>query len=705
MGDDRAVMKIILIAGLLSVARAAPLPLMPMPRQAAQAQGELKIDSSFSVATNGYSDFRLGAAVKRFLARVERQTGQSLTKADEATLLIECRERGSDYPALGEDESYELDVSNTAASLRARTVIGVLRGLETFSQLIGPGRQGWRVPAVHIEDQPRFAWRGLMLDVSRHWMPVAVVERNLDGMAAVKLNVFHWHLSDDQGFRVESKRYPRLHLNGSDGHYYSQAEVREVVAYARVRGIRVVPEFDMPGHTTSWFVGYPELAGAPGPYGIERKWGIFQPAMDPSREETYAFLDGLIGEMAALFPDPYFHIGGDEVEGAQWKNSPSIQAFARSHGLAGQSGIHAYFNSRVGKLLKKHGKIMIGWDEVLADGLPPDTVIQSWRGQASLAEAAAKGYRSVLSFGYYLDHLQPAGFHYANDPFDGKVRDLPPDQAARILGGEACMWSEYVSAETVDSRIWPRMAAIAERFWSPREIRDPASMYERLPAISRWLEWSGLQHRSGPRLMLGRIAGGMPEEPLQILAGASEALGIEGRRDANRYTSLIPLNRFVDAVPPESELSKRLENDVDRLRSDAAAEAELRSTFTAWAGLEKRIQPAAEGNSLIAELLPRVHDLSSLGDIALRALQFVVSGESTPAGWFSQANAELDRIEKPAAEVKLAGVRPVRALLVKVGPQSLANIDVRCRNERSCNATITVQNWTFQRNGFKISMK
>ena len=695
---------LILTLVLAGVVRAATLPLMPMPRKVTQGQGELKIDSSFGVVTNLYSDARLDAAIKRFLTRVGRQTGQPIIKSDRTTLVIVCRERGSDYPALGDDESYELEVSGTGASLQAHTVTGVIRGLETFLQLISPEPNGWQVPAVKIEDQPRFAWRGLMLDVARHWMPITVVERNLDGMTAVKLNVFHWHLSDDQGFRVESKRYPRLQQNGSDGNYYSQAEVRKVVAYARDRGIRVIPEFDIPGHTTAWFAGYPELASAPGPYAIERKWGVFQPTMDPSREETYAFLDNLIGEMAALFPDPYFHIGGDEVEGSQWKNSASIQSFARARRLSGQSELHAYFNSRVSKLLKKHGKIMIGWDEVLTNSLSPDTVIQSWRGQASLAEAAAKGYRSVLSSGYYLDHLQAASSHYGVDPLDGKALDLPPDQAARILGGEACMWSEYVSAENVDSRIWPRMAAIAERFWSPREVRDVDAMYERLEAVSRWLEWSGLEHRSVPRLMLSRIAGGAPEEPLRILADASEALGIEGRRDASRYTSMTPLNRLVDAVPPESQLAQRLMSDVGELPK-IAAEVDLRAAFTNWSDLETRLQPAAGNDPLLTELLPRAHDLSSLGSIGLRALDFLMKGQSAPTDWLLEKNAELDRIEKPAAEVKLAGVRPVRLLLSKIASQNIANTGVRCGNEPGCNRTTTVLNWKFQPDGFKITLE
>jgi len=711
-----------LIMTLLAGAYAAPLQLMPLPRKAVVSSGGLAIDSSFRVATSGYSDFRLEAALKRLAGRVSRQTGIPMltNTVKPASLLVECRERGNEYPTLGEDESYQLDVSTTSARLQAHSVTGVLRGLETFAQLIGPGPEGFEVPSIHIEDQPRFPWRGLMLDVSRHWMPMAVVERNLDAMAAVKLNVFHWHLSDDQGFRIESKRYPKLQQNGSDGNFYTQAEVRQVIAYARDRGIRVIPEFDMPGHTTAWFAGYPELASAPGPYTIERKWGIFEPTMDPTREETYTYLDGLIGEMAALFPDPYFHIGGDEVDDTQWKHSASIQAFAREHQFADSHDLQAYFNRRVEKLVKKHGKIMVGWDEILGPHLAAETVIQSWRGQASMAEAAAQGYRSVLSFGYYLDHLYPARVHYANDPMDGKA----------VLGGEACMWSEYVSPETVDSRIWPTMAAIAERFWSPREVADVESMYTRMEAVSRSLEWIGLEHRANYGAMLDRLAGGRSSEPLRVLADASEALGIEGRRDARHYTSLVALNRFVDAVRPESELVRRLEGDVAGIGSDPAAAAELRATFTAWAEIEAGVRQLAEpplpngrgsvtgggsgtnGGSgtkrdgsvpnrdregagvMVAELVPLAHNLAAIGRIGLRALDYIEKRETAPANWIADQSQELDRLEQPVAEVRLAGVRPVRLLLAQLRPQSLANGSVRCGNEPLCNSPATVLNWT-----------
>lgn len=634
--------------------------LMPQPARVVPGAGRLVIDSNFSVAATEYSDARLQSAMNRLVSRVSRQTGIAMHPSKNAVLLIECRESGSEYPALGEDESYQLDISPDGARLNATTVIGALHGLETFAQLIDRSE----VPAIHIEDRPRFPWRGLMLDVSRHWMPVAVVERNLDAMAAVKLNVFHWHLSDDQGFRVESKRFPKLQQFGSDGNFYTQAEIRQVVTYARDRGIRVVPEFDIPGHTTSWFAGYPELASAPGPYSIERKWGIFKPTMDPTREETYAFLDDFIGEMATLFPDAYFHIGGDEVEDTQWKSSASIQAFERQHHLSDSRALHAYFNRRLQDLVKKHGKTMIGWDEVFDPSLSKDTIIQSWRGQASLAEAARKGYRGILSFGYYLDHLKPASFHYSVDPLSGPSDALSPEQTSRILGGEACMWSEYVSAETVNSRVWPRAAAIAERLWSPADTTNLESMYARMEAINRALDWVGLEHRSTYERMLDRIGGG---EPVRVLADASEALGIEGRRDARKYTSEIPLNRFVDTVRPESESIRRLEQAVRKVAANptgAASElAELHVKLTEWAENDSRLKPPGE-------LMQISRNLSILGSIGLQALEYLRAGHTAPDHWISQQFQVLGEIQKPSAEVTLAAARPVRLLLEAVSQKT-----------------------------------
>ena len=667
----RPLLLLTVVWGAAQPARAAAPPLMPLPVKVETASGRLAVDGTFSVAATGSTDPRLESALDRFAARISRQTGIPMlaarpADAGRATLRVECAgvrgalgaRPGAEYPSLGEDESYQLDVAPDGARLKAATVAGALHGLETFAQLVVPGAEGFHVPAIHIEDRPRFPWRGLMLDVSRHWMPLEVVERNLDAMAAVKLNVFHWHLSDDQGFRAESRRFPRLQQLGSDGNFYTQADIRHVVAYARDRGIRVVPEFDMPGHTNSWLVGYPELASAPGPYSIGRTWGVYDGALDPTREETYDLLDAFLEEMTQIFPDPYFHIGGDEVNGKQWSQSSSIQAFAKEHNLEDPRDLQVYFDQRIQKLLQKYGKIMVGWDEVLHPDLPADTVVQSWRGQASLAEAASQGYRGILSAGYYLDHLSPASYHYGIDPLADTAQKIAPEQASRILGGEACMWAEYVDAETVDSRIWPRAAAIAERLWSPKETTDVDSMYARMEAVSRVLEWTGVEHRANYGPMLDRLAAGRPAEPLRILADACEAQGLGPRSRAMKYSSLTPLNRFVDAARPESESVRALEQAAGKL--DIAL---LREQFTRWAGNDARFQPLAEDNALLGELKPLSQDLSALGLAGLRILTYLESGQPAPEDWLSAQAKDIDRMLRPRNEVVLAAVRPVKLLL------------------------------------------
>jgi hexosaminidase len=512
-----------------------------------------------------------------------------------------------------------------------------------------------------------------MMDAARHWMPVEVVKRNLDAMAGVKLNVFHWHLSDDQGFRVESRRFPKLQQEGSDGLYYTQDEIRGVVEYARGRGIRVVPEFDIPGHTTSWLVAYPELGTIPGPYAMGRKWGVYENALDPSREETYAFLDAFFEEMAGLFPDPYFHIGGDEVVATQWNASPRVQAWAKQNNLKDAHAIQAFFNQRVQKLLQKRGKILIGWDEVLHPDLPRNIVVQSWRGQKSLAEAATQGYRGILSWGYYLDHLRPAAFHYGVDPMSGDADKLAPEEKARILGGEMCIWAEYTTSEMVDSRTWPRAAAIAERFWSPASTKDVDSMYARMEAVSRTLEWTGVRHRANYAPMLERMTGGRPAEPLRVLADAVEALGLGPRQRAGlgRYTSLTPMNRLADAARPESESVRALELAAAKVaanpKGSPAEAALLRREFARWAANDARFQElAAEsgpGGTLLVELRPLARDLAALGHAGLKLLDAIGKGQAPAAAFVARQTKEIARMEKPAAEVNLAATRPVKVLL------------------------------------------
>ncbi len=503
----------------------APLPIMPLPAHAVQGSGNLSIDGGLQVRLEGYTEPRLERARDRFLAHLAAETGILPVPAqpgDHPTLVIKTAGPSAPVQQLGEDESYHLEVSPTGAVLSAPNPLGILHGLQTFLQLVHTTPQGFAVDAVTIDDQPRFPWRGLMLDVGRHFMPLETVRQTLDGMEAVKLNVFHWHLSENQGFRVESKTYPLLQEKGSDGLYYTQDEIRGIIEYARDRGIRVVPEFDMPGHATAWFVGYPDLASGKGPYQIEREWGIFDPAMDPTRESTYEFLDRFFAEMTALFPDAYFHIGGDECNGKEWDANPRIQQYMREHNIKDNAALQAYFTARVQKLVTKRGKITVGWDEVLQPDTPKDVVIQSWRGQESLAQAARGGNRGILSTGYYIDLNQPASQHYAVDPMEGATAQLTPEQQKLILGGEAAMWSEFVTPENVGSRIWPRTAAIAERLWSPQDVKDVESMYARLAIVSEKLNYFGQTYKAEEEQMLDRLSGDQASPALKVLASVVE---------------------------------------------------------------------------------------------------------------------------------------------------------------------------------------
>ena len=619
--------------------------LMPWPAKIEMGQGTLAIGSTVHVAFSGYSELRLQNAVRRL--------GQIVIDETAATLIIRCDHASAPIQQLGEDESYHLEITNKKAVLSAPNPLGVLRGLETFRQLIATSSQGLEAPVADIQDHPRFPWRGLHLDVCRHWMPIEVVKRNLDGMAAVKLNVFHWHLSDDQGFRVESKRFPKLQQLGSDGLYYTQDQVREVIGYARDRGIRVVPEFDMPGHTTSWLVGYPELASAPGPYQIERNWGVFDAAMDPTRESTYQFLDAFIGEMAALFPDPYFHIGGDEVTGKKWRSSLRFQTFIGKHHLRDAEGLQAYFNRQLQKVVAKYGKRMEGWDEILDPDLPKDIVIQSWRGQKSLADAALHGFSSILSAGYYLDQMEPASKLYAVDPLDGDAASLTDEGRARILGGEVAMWSEFVSPENVDSRIWPRAAAVAERLWSQQEVKDVPSMYRRLDDVSRELNLLGLTHRSSYLPMLERLAAGDPVEPLKMLADVVTPATFGQRIHTHKYTQLTPLDQLVDAVRPESETARDFAGLVDRMDR-----AQMRIWLTRWRDNDARIQPASQ-------------TLNHLGAIGLEALDFLDRSERPSDEWLARQRSFFETVRKPQNEVRFAILPSIETLVAAtVSPQA-----------------------------------
>ncbi len=665
-------LRLLRLAALLSltampvVAAAPSLPsLLPVPHSLQPASGSFALDARLRVEINAPADSRVSPAVSRFVRRLRERTGLFIAEpglapaaaSPGAVLRISAAARAP--LSLGDDERYRLEVKPDEIRLDAPTDLGVLRGLETLLQLLGTSAAGYALPAVVIEDQPRFPWRGLMIDSARHFLPVEVLKRNLDGMAAVKLNVLHWHLTDDQGFRIESKRFPQLHLKGSDGDFYTHEQVREVLAYADARGIRVYPEFDIPGHATAWLVGHPELASIERTYQIERGWGIFDPALDPTKAEVYALLDGFFEEMAGLFTDPYLHIGGDEVNGKDWAASPRIQAYMREHQLADGHALQRHFNERILKTVTRLGKKMIGWDEIFQPGMPTDIVIHSWRGREAMEQAAKLGYQSILSNGYYIDLMQPASFHYLNDPLPADS-PLSPAEAARVLGGEATMWSEHVTPETVDSRIWPRTAAIAERLWADASVRDVEALYRRLEVLSVQLEEHGLTHLKNRGMLMRRLVGTADPRPLEILADVVEPVKLYARNEGNAYTQHSPYTLLPDIAVADAPDARAFREAVRLYQKnpDASHRSAVRGWLERWRDNHAAFTALAARAPALREALPLSEALHQAALVGLATLE----DQAAAAAPDAKVAAVLARARQPVAKVELQVVDAIAAL-------------------------------------------
>jgi hexosaminidase len=593
-------------------------------------------------------------------------------------------------PAGSTDESYHLHVTAAGASLTAVSPLGIQRGIATFRQVIEHTPRGWRAQFCDIRDWPRFKWRGLMIDPARHFLPVAVIKRNIDGMAAVKLNVLHWHLSDDQAFRVECRTFPRLNQASTDKQFYTRAQVREVLAYAAARGIRVVPEFDMPSHTTSWIVAYPRLASVDSAYAPYTLWRTTNVAIDPTRRSTYAFIDSLLTEMTALFPDPFFHAGGDENDGRQWRRTPRIVAFMRAHKQVKADGVtpdkhllQLYFSQKVDSLVRRHGKVMVGWDEIVGPGLPRDVVVQSWRGPKAMAQIVQQGHPALLSAGYYLDLYLSAASSYAADPHAG----VPDSLRARVLGGEAAMWSEFADSVVYESRVWPRAATVAERLWSPAALtQDVPDMYRRLAVVSDELDALGLRHRRAPAALLRQMAAPYPVAlpALQTLAAVLEPVKEYKRHfQGFKYTTETPLNRLVDVAPAESEVARRFSATVDSLLAGQPVLttlvptvaplpltpvargqlAHLQKQVQQWQQVSQVLTPLFIVSPPLAEYAPLATQLSAIATLLQQRLTQLASGQPMLPAWQTEAKLQLDAAQKPVGQTELAIIKAARRLL------------------------------------------
>jgi len=640
---------------------------MPWPARIEQQEGFFRLAQLPRFAVKG-GDERVQYAIAHFRRQLEAETKlfsrRSVNKSNAPLLVIRCNTPGQKLQVLGEDESYNLVVDENKIELTAATPLGILRGVETLLQLIQRDKQGWIIPAVRVEDRPRFPWRGLMIDVSRHFIPLEVIKRNIDGMAAVKLNTLHLHLSDDEGFRVESRLAPKLQELASDGQFYTQDQIRELLSYARERGVRVVPEFDIPGHAVSWLIAHPNIASAPPPAHLVRGMSDdVRPPIDPTLEETYQVLDNVLGEMASLFPDPYFHIGGDEVDGKYWDGNDKIQEWMRTHAIKDNRELQTYFSKRVQGILAKHGKHMEGWDEILNPDLPKDTLVQSWRGPETLASAARMGFSTILSAGWYLDLMYPASQHYAVEPLSGESATLTDAQKAFILGGEAAQWTEYVSSEIIDNRLWPRLGAIAERLWSPASVTGVTSMYKRLDALSISLERLKLLHNANSREMLDHIDGKTPRQLFETLYAVVEPVKGYEREKTQAYSTETPLNRLVDAVSPESNAGRELNILAQQAIQDPSSRLELRNWFKKWRDNDAKLQPFLSSSSSLQELLPLSHDLSILGSTGLEVLDNIEAGSRVAADKRTQQLAAIDDAAKPHAELFLVVASGIRQLV------------------------------------------
>jgi hexosaminidase len=529
----------LLAAGCALANAADEISVIPQPQHLERTGGEFSLPSEFVIASDAASQ-----ETAKFLAdRLRRATGYSIKTAVRKGLL---QSQPGDFiflttenprPELGA-EGYDLIVGPPAITIHASTQAGLFYGMQTLLQLLPPEIYSdkpvknfdWKIPAVEITDVPRFQWRGLLVDVSRHFLTVDELKKIIDVMAVHKFNTLHLHLTDDQGWRLEIKKYPRLTKLGSvraespqpgnrkegDGtpygpYFYTQKQIRDLVAYAQARHITIVPEIEMPGHLLGVLTAYPELSCTGGSFYVRTKWGVEKDVLCIGNTNGIAFMENVLTEVLDLFPSQFIHIGGDEVPRDRWMACEKCQALMKTEGMTNAAQLQTWFNHHIETFLASKGRRMIGWDEILEGGLTPGAAVMSWRGVDGGIKAASAGHDVVMSPNshLYLDHAQakspgepetiggylPLNKVYSYEPVPSQ---LAPDMVGHILGAQGNLWSEYFYGTTLkkfEYQAYPRAAALAEVAWSPKDARNFDDFYRRLQTHVKRLDELDVNYR------------------------------------------------------------------------------------------------------------------------------------------------------------------------------------------------------------------
>lgn len=655
----RVLLVLLVLTLAISPSQAKLRNIIPFPSEITQNEGSFLITNNLPVTINNGQSVLAMAAIKRLQEGFAYRTSQTFFNqpiiGKSGLKGVNIAFKTSRKPGLDVDESYELNVNEESITLTSATDIGVLRGVETLLQLVEQRDSTFHIPCVHVKDSPRFQWRGLLMDVSRHFMPVDVIKRNMEAMASVKLNVLHLHLCDDQGWRIESKIYPSLHIMASDGDYYTQAQIRDLVQFASLKGITIVPEIDIPGHATAILSAMPELASKKEVNRPATRFGVLDPVLDPTNEKTYEFLSNVFRELNDLFPGEYLHIGGDEVKPDHWNANPKIKSFMASHNFDAHA-MQNYLIQRVTDSLQLFNRKTIGWDEVFTDKLPKETMVHCWRNKNVCYQAARNGYKTIVSHGFYLDLLYPAKTHYVNEIIE-QGANLDADQLKNVLGGEACMWSELVDERTMDSRLWPRLGAVAENLWSQQNALNKKDLQKRLAHLSLSLNEFKLTHQSAGYAIMLEIAKNGNILPLVELQGICEPVTGYQRHNDYPYATSTPLNAFADAVIADAPLVDPFRIAVDEFIV-AGKNPENFDYITEklydWKGFYEYYADYFQSNPDLQKLIPLAQNLSKVAALADEAMEATVKGRVPKSAWIESAKTTIKEAKQPVQGVKLA---------------------------------------------------